>query len=304
MGVPHPETVGQWLKPGKPFCEVGDPHQLEAHLILDQSRHRPDPRSAAAPGSRSTATPRRPTRARSPRSPSGTATRSRPSSPTSPAARSPTKPDPKTGADQAPDRRLRGDHPDRQPRPDAPARPPRLRQDRRRHPHARLVALAADHQDVPLHDLTATRRREPDVTIPTARVQVIETFARAFSFARGPAVRTATRPRPEPSRGVPAHSRSRTNAATRRARPDRPRAPEPRSSQDASASRSARAGAAQRASTRPAISRRRERPADASGHRDPRVRIVGPGDRSEWSAARRCPERPQLTAAALAGLTA
>ncbi len=36
MGVPHPETVGQWLKPGKPFCEVGDPHKLEAHLILDQ----------------------------------------------------------------------------------------------------------------------------------------------------------------------------------------------------------------------------------------------------------------------------
>ncbi len=36
MGVPHPETVGQWLKPGKPFCEVADPHQLEAHMILDQ----------------------------------------------------------------------------------------------------------------------------------------------------------------------------------------------------------------------------------------------------------------------------
>jgi putative peptide zinc metalloprotease protein len=37
IGVPHPETVGQWLKPGKPFCEVGDPHHLEAHLIVDQS---------------------------------------------------------------------------------------------------------------------------------------------------------------------------------------------------------------------------------------------------------------------------
>jgi putative peptide zinc metalloprotease protein len=36
MGIPHPETVGQWLKPGKPFCEVGDPHQLTAHLIIDQ----------------------------------------------------------------------------------------------------------------------------------------------------------------------------------------------------------------------------------------------------------------------------
>ncbi|MBV8383864.1 MAG: HlyD family efflux transporter periplasmic adaptor subunit [Planctomycetaceae bacterium] len=37
MGVPKRETIGQYLKPGKPFCEVGDPHQLEAHLILDQS---------------------------------------------------------------------------------------------------------------------------------------------------------------------------------------------------------------------------------------------------------------------------
>jgi putative peptide zinc metalloprotease protein len=33
----HPESVGQWLKPGKPICEVGDPHRLEAHLIIDQS---------------------------------------------------------------------------------------------------------------------------------------------------------------------------------------------------------------------------------------------------------------------------
>ena len=37
MGVPHHETIGQWLKPGKPFCEVGDPHHLAAHLIIDQS---------------------------------------------------------------------------------------------------------------------------------------------------------------------------------------------------------------------------------------------------------------------------
>jgi putative peptide zinc metalloprotease protein len=49
VGAPHRETVGQWLKPGRPanqtststadkpyFCEIGDPHQLEAHLILDQ----------------------------------------------------------------------------------------------------------------------------------------------------------------------------------------------------------------------------------------------------------------------------
>ena len=37
IGVPLPETTGQFLKPGKPFCEVGDPTKLEAHLILDQT---------------------------------------------------------------------------------------------------------------------------------------------------------------------------------------------------------------------------------------------------------------------------
>jgi putative peptide zinc metalloprotease protein len=37
VGSPHKETVGQWVKPGKPFCEVGDPYKLEAHLIIDQS---------------------------------------------------------------------------------------------------------------------------------------------------------------------------------------------------------------------------------------------------------------------------
>ncbi|WP_435006247.1 HlyD family efflux transporter periplasmic adaptor subunit [Tundrisphaera lichenicola] len=37
MGVPKQETVGQYVKPGKPFVEIGDPHKLEAHLLLDQS---------------------------------------------------------------------------------------------------------------------------------------------------------------------------------------------------------------------------------------------------------------------------
>ena len=38
LNVPQPETTGQYLKPGqKPFCEVADPHKLEAHLLLDQS---------------------------------------------------------------------------------------------------------------------------------------------------------------------------------------------------------------------------------------------------------------------------
>ncbi len=37
MGVPKRETIGQYVKPGKPFMEIGDPHKLEAHLLLDQS---------------------------------------------------------------------------------------------------------------------------------------------------------------------------------------------------------------------------------------------------------------------------
>ena len=37
IGVPHKEFRGQYLKPGKPFFEIGDPHKLEAHILLDQS---------------------------------------------------------------------------------------------------------------------------------------------------------------------------------------------------------------------------------------------------------------------------
>jgi putative peptide zinc metalloprotease protein len=37
IGVPQKDTIGQYLKPGKPFCEVGDPHVVEAHMILDQT---------------------------------------------------------------------------------------------------------------------------------------------------------------------------------------------------------------------------------------------------------------------------
>src|SRR5262249_33366671 len=57
-GGPPRSTLGQWPKPGRPadhlgdssaspdagarpdkpyFCEIGDPHQLEAHMILDQT---------------------------------------------------------------------------------------------------------------------------------------------------------------------------------------------------------------------------------------------------------------------------
>jgi putative peptide zinc metalloprotease protein len=36
IGVPHPETLGQWFEPGKPLCQIADPKKLEAHLIMDQ----------------------------------------------------------------------------------------------------------------------------------------------------------------------------------------------------------------------------------------------------------------------------
>ena len=63
IGVPHSSTVGQYLKPGKPLFEIGDPKKLEAHLILDQtdvdlinSRKTPTD-SKPPPGSRSTGPP-------------------------------------------------------------------------------------------------------------------------------------------------------------------------------------------------------------------------------------------------------
>ncbi len=48
IGVPERSKIGMWFKPGKPadaeehadklfFCEIGDPHKLEAHMILEQS---------------------------------------------------------------------------------------------------------------------------------------------------------------------------------------------------------------------------------------------------------------------------
>ena len=46
VGMPHPETIGQWLRPGgagpgghpsKPLCVVADPRRLEARVIVDQS---------------------------------------------------------------------------------------------------------------------------------------------------------------------------------------------------------------------------------------------------------------------------
>ncbi len=37
IGVPHKEVRGQYLKPGKPLFEIGDPQKLEAHMVLDQT---------------------------------------------------------------------------------------------------------------------------------------------------------------------------------------------------------------------------------------------------------------------------
>lgn len=36
IGLPEKHSVGQWIKPDKPVCEIGDPHSLEAHLLVDQ----------------------------------------------------------------------------------------------------------------------------------------------------------------------------------------------------------------------------------------------------------------------------
>lgn len=36
MGVPKMETTGQWIRPDKMFCEIGDPKKLQAHVIIDQ----------------------------------------------------------------------------------------------------------------------------------------------------------------------------------------------------------------------------------------------------------------------------
>ena len=42
VGSPHKETVGQWLKPGKPFCEIGDPTQARSPPDSRSGRHPPD----------------------------------------------------------------------------------------------------------------------------------------------------------------------------------------------------------------------------------------------------------------------
>ena len=88
-GSPHKETVGQWIKPGKPFCEVGDPQQAGSppdrrpvgHPPDQARRHRLDQDLRPCRDGRS--------RARFPKSPSAAATRCRPSFRTWPTARWP-----------------------------------------------------------------------------------------------------------------------------------------------------------------------------------------------------------------------
>ncbi len=36
IGVPKRETTGSWVRPDKPFCEIGDPKKLQAQVIIDQ----------------------------------------------------------------------------------------------------------------------------------------------------------------------------------------------------------------------------------------------------------------------------
>ena len=116
MGVPHPETVGQWLKPGKPFCEVGDPHQLEAHLILDQSDIDLDPASSRRAWLKVYGDSEITFKSHV----AEIAKRNRDEIPPElsnlAGGEIATKQDPKTGQAKPHDRRLRGDHPGRQPR--------------------------------------------------------------------------------------------------------------------------------------------------------------------------------------------
>ncbi len=154
MGVPHRETTGQWLKPGKPFCEVGDPTNLEAHLILDQSDIdliEPDNRAWIKIYGDSEQTIRSQV--------AEIAKRNREEIPPElsnlAGGEIATKPDQKTGKVQPLNAVYEVIIPVDNQRPHPPARPARLRQDRRRLLHLRLVALAAPHQDVPLHALTA-----------------------------------------------------------------------------------------------------------------------------------------------------
>lgn len=36
IGVPKRESTGQWIRPDKMFCEIGDPKKLQAQVIIDQ----------------------------------------------------------------------------------------------------------------------------------------------------------------------------------------------------------------------------------------------------------------------------
>ena len=152
MGVPHPETVGQWLKPGKPFCEVGDPHHLEAHLIVDQSDIdlvRLGHRAWVKVYGRSENTYLSEV--------SEIAKRNRDEIPPElsnvAGGEIAGKADPKTGAIKPQTAVYEVIIPIENPNLDAPAWPSRLRQDRWRHPHLRVVACTGSSQDVQFHYL-------------------------------------------------------------------------------------------------------------------------------------------------------
>ena len=159
-GVPHKETKGQWMKPGKPFCSISDPHRLEAHMILDQSdivliNDQGEGKATAWMKIYGTSESTLEELCRrgldlQQRGGPGRALQHR-------RRRDRDEAGPEDRPVETIDRRLRGHHPHRQPRPPPPARPSGLREDRRRHLHARLVALSPPGQDLPLHPLTLHR---------------------------------------------------------------------------------------------------------------------------------------------------
>ena len=143
VGVAPQGDVGQWLKPRQAVLRGRRPSPARGAPDPRPVRHPPDqPRSHRLDQDlrqgRDDVS-----RARFPRSPSAIARRSPPSSPTWPSGEVASKPDPKTGAAKPLTAVYEVIIPVDNPDLDARARPPRLRQDRRRHLHARLVAAAA-----------------------------------------------------------------------------------------------------------------------------------------------------------------
>ena len=185
IGVPHKSTIGQYLKPGKPFFEIGDPKKLEAHLILDQTDvdliNSRNPNNKPIAWVKVYGTSREDaSRATSARSPSATSDEIPPELSNVAGGEIATKQDEKTGQVKPLTAVFEVIIPVDNADLHAPARPSRLRQDRRRPQHARLVALAnGGHQDLPLHALIRSARRS------ISAGKAVRQAAPPFSFRTG-----------------------------------------------------------------------------------------------------------------------